>query len=538
MTEKLRVDAGRGSSALPGGVHEAGGHQGLKPLATVVRPSGEEVETFFDYRDQHGLEHAVEMCNGAGVCRKKLGGTMCPSYMATLDERHSTRGRGNALRLAITGQVEGLNGRDRLGDSSITGTGPAWDDPETIETLHLCLSCKACKTECPSNVDIAKLKAEYTAQRYRARGAPIAARIMGRVRLLNRLGAMMPGVSNAVAGWGPARWVMNRVLGLDPRRSLPPFAVSLTRRWGRDRLEDSTITGTASASAAINSPGAGSLITGTPRVVLFGDCFTMYNEPGIGLATRDVLERLGYRVELADAGCCARAKISMGLLPGAIEEADATLERLRGVIEDEGVVAVLVAEPSCLSAFKDDWLSLKLRTPMELRRKLAAKAYLPEDFVERMWEKHPRPLVFSTGGQAASGTRELSTGGQAASGTMHGQAPSGLPMPPRAVLHGHCHQKALWGAESSARLMRRVFGSGLTVLDSGCCGMAGSFGYTKDRYDLSMKIGEQVVLPAARKAAEEGVVVIAPGTSCRHQIHDGAGMSAKHPMEVVAERMG
>ncbi|MCC6676872.1 MAG: FAD-binding protein [Phycisphaerales bacterium] len=505
MTEKLRVDGGeRGSGARDSGVVEG-------------------VETYFEYGEQHGFDHAVEMCNGAGVCRKKQGGTMCPSYMATLDERHSTRGRGNALRLAITGQVErfgghrlesGATGTAHRLEAGATGTagatGPVWDDPGTIGTLHLCLSCKACKTECPSNVDISKLKAEYTAQRYRGKGAPIAARIMGEIRWLNRLGAMMPGVSNAVARIGLVRGVINTVLGLDPRRSLPPFDVSLKRRWGRGSAAGSDATRGGSDEGAARRAA----VPKAPRVVLFGDCFTMYNEPGIGVATRAVLERLGYRVELADAGCCGRAKISMGLLPEAIEEADATLGRLRPVIEDEGVVAVLVAEPSCLSAFKDDWLSLKLRMPIAVRRKLAGKAFLPEDFVERMWERHPRKVEFvkSTGGQAASGTE-------------------------KAILHGHCHQKALWGAESSAKLLRRVFGSGLTVLDSGCCGMAGSFGYTKDRYDLSMKIGEQVVLPAARKAGEEGAVVIAPGTSCRHQIHDGAGVQARHPMEVVAEWM-
>ena len=422
-----------------------------------------DVPTYFDYSDQHDFDGAVEMCNGAGVCRKKQGGTMCPSYMATLDERHSTRGRGNALRLAITGQL-GPEGA------------PNWNDAETIRTLDLCLSCKACKTECPSNVDVSRLKAEYTAQRYREHGVGFDKRLLGAVRLLNRVGAAWPRAANAVNAWGPMRSVLNRVLGLHPSRSLPKFARSLASRWGGTRRE------------------------GGPRVVLFGDCFTMYNEPGIGLAVREVFEAFGYQVELANAGCCGRAKISMGLLEQARGEVDATISRLRGVVEDASVVAILVAEPSCLSAMKDDWLSLKLAAPIELRKRLAAKAWLPEDFLERRWDSHPSRPEFE-------GLKE------------------------GVLLHGHCHQKALWGVQSSAGLLRRIVGDSLNVLDTGCCGMAGSFGYSRERFELSNRIGGLVLFPALRAAP--GATVCATGTSCRHQIHDGVRRNALHPMELV-----
>jgi len=437
----------------------------------------EGIETYFSYNDQHGFDSAVEMCNGAGVCRKKQGGTMCPSYMATLDERHSTRGRGNALRLAITGQLSAL------GDG--TPGGPAWTDEGTKETLNLCLSCKACKTECPSNVDVARLKAEYTAQGHRvAGGAPLPARLFGAVRTLNRLGSLLPGAANWIARHPLGRRALNRVMGLHEKRSLPAFAPSLARQWG-------TVIG-----------------SGGPTVALFGDCFTMFNEPSIGLATRRVLQACGYNVVLADAGCCGRAKISTGLLPGAILEADRTLERLRRFIEDPGVVAIVVGEPSCLSAFKDDWLQLKMQGSIELRQALAAKAFLPEEFVDRQWENHPRRPYFS-------------------------RAPKGG----RVLLHGHCHQKALWGAETSAAALRRAVGTGVEVLDSGCCGMAGSFGYTSDRYEVSMRIGELVLFPAAREAGPAARIA-APGTSCRHQLHDGTGVEARHPIEWLAEWMG
>jgi len=443
MTERLRV--------MPGS----------RP---VMFDSG--IETYFDYTDQHGFDGAVEMCNGAGVCRKKQGGTMCPSYMATLDERHATRGRGNALRLAITGQLGG------------DGSGPNWNDAETIETLRLCLSCKACKTECPSNVDIARLKAEYAAQRHRAHGASVVTRVLGEVRLLNRLGSMFAPIANWSATFGPARALLNAIMGFDSRRSLPRFETSLGERWGAGRAPRGV----------------------RPRVVLFGDCFTMFNEPGIGLATRRVYEAFGYEVVLADAGCCGRAKISLGLLPEAQAEIDRTIERLKPWIEDTGVVAILVSEPSCLSAMKDDWLALRLASSMDVRRALAAKAWLPETFLDAAWERHPRRASF------AKESREV-------------------------LVHGHCHQKALWGAETSAAILRRVVGDTVRVLDTGCCGMAGSFGFTKDRFELSMRIGELALLPAARAARG---VLCAPGTSCRHQIHDGAGVRAEHPMELLA----
>lgn len=451
--------------------------QKLRVEPTPRRPVSipPNLETYFDYTDQHGFDGAVEMCNGAGVCRKKQGGTMCPSYHATLDERHSTRGRGNALRLAITGQFS----------SSANPATPAsiWNDPATKETLNLCLSCKACKTECPSNVDISRLKAEYTAQGIKASGrVPLQTAIFGAIRLLNRLGSLTPRLANAVSATAPARWLAHRLLNIDPRRSLPLFARSLKRQWS------------SPAPPLPSSPPR-------PTVALFGDCFVMFNEPGIGTATKRLYEAFGYHVRLADTGCCGRAKISLGNLRAAIDEIDATLARLRPLIEDPSITAILVAEPSCLSAIKDDWLSLKLTTPLALRRKLAAKAFLPEQFLDLQWNTHPHHPVFQ--------------------------------QPPQPVLlHGHCHQKALWGAESSAGLLRRVLSTNLHVLDTGCCGMAGAFGFTADRFDLSVTIARGSLIPAVDAAPN--ALIAAPGTSCRHQIHDVARREALHPMQILA----
>jgi FAD/FMN-containing dehydrogenase/Fe-S oxidoreductase len=429
------------------------------------------IDTYFDYPGEEGFAGAIELCNGAGFCRKTAGGVMCPSYRATLDERHSTRGRANAIRLAVTGQT---------GDASA----PAWDDEAVKQTLELCLGCKACKTECPSNVDVAQLKAEVYGQRHRSRGTPISARLLGNVRALNRMGSIAPKLANWLAGRAITRAMLEKLIDLSPHRRLPPFAPSL-RRWFNRR-----------------PPRAAG-----PRVALFPDCFVTYSEPHIGQAAVGVLEKLGYRVELPQGGCCGRAMISAGLLDDAIATADRTIGSLRAVIENSAIEAIIVFEPSCLSAIKDEWLKLKLHSPMELRQRLADKAMLFEDFVHRRWEAHPNRPVISP----KAGARDV-------------------------ILHGHCHQKALWGVESTAALLRRFAGERVMVLPSGCCGMAGAFGYTRQRYDLSMKIGELSVFPPIRGAGAEAMIV-APGTSCRHQIKDGTSRAAIHPAEFVAQML-
>ncbi len=426
-------------------------------------------ETYFDYSDQAGFDHAVEMCNGAGVCRKTAGGTMCPSYRATLDERHSTRGRGNALRLAMTGQLK------RRADGTVD-----FDDPDTLATLDLCLSCKACKSECPSNVDISRLKAEYLAHRHRQVGTDLAAKVFGHVRTLNRLGSIMPGITNFVNTLPPVRMLLNRLLKLAPKRSLPRYARSLYRQ-----LKPTTVD--------------------RPRVVIYADCFVTYNEPELGLSAARVLEKLGYSVVLPKVHCCGRAMISTGLLPDAIASADRALADLLPFARDETVMGIVVLEPSCLSAIRDDWLQLKLTAPLADRQRVAEKSFLVEDFIDTFWEKHPVT-----------------------------PDPQSLRSGPPILLHGHCHQKALWGDKTSSAALRRLAGDRVKVLDSGCCGMAGSFGYLARKYDLSMKIGELSVFEPVRQASAD-TCVTAPGTSCRHQIHDGTGRKALHPIQVIEQ---
>ena len=460
------------------------------------------VRTYYDYTSDEGFDHAIERCNGAGVCRKQSGGVMCPSYRATMDERHSTRGRGNALRLAITGQLPGTSDE-----------AARWQDHETKRTLDLCLSCKACKSECPSNVDIAKLKAEYTAQGYKVAGSvPLNKRLVGHVRMLNRVGAIAPRLANWVNGLAPMRALINRVMRMHPERSMPRFSRSLYRVWARGP-------GRAAGGAGVGGATSGK----RPRVVLFADCFTTYNESRIGVAARAVLEGLGYEVTLPRVGCCGRSMISVGMLEQASASVDATFAQLREAVLDSDVLAVLFVEPSCLSAIKDDWLTLRCATELAMRERLAHKSMLVEDFIEKRWSEHP--------------SRELADSILKRAGATGG---------PAVLLHTHCHQKALFGPESSVALLRRVLGSRLHVLPTGCCGMAGSFGYDRDKFELSMRIANLTgeggvpgggVMPFVR--SEPDATILATGTSCRHQIHDASDhtRAAAHPIEFLASLM-
>jgi FAD/FMN-containing dehydrogenase/Fe-S oxidoreductase len=488
----------------------------LMPVKTLrVQPEGESavvppVTTFFRYgahgqgadghagnganagepvADADGFRHEVELCNGAGMCRRTTGGTMCPSYRALLDERHATRGRGNHLRLAITGQL----GEGRGGVGEGPKGGPSWDDPAVHDTLRLCLSCKACKTECPSNVDIAKLKAEYQAQSYAATGrVPLEARLFGSIRGPLRLASRMAPLANLLARSGFLRSMLEGLVGIDHRRSLPPIGEPLDRWFAR------------------RDPPA--VAADAPTVVLFPDCFALASEPHVGRAAVELLEAFGYRVVLPETGCCGRTLISTGQLAKAGRECAGTFRQVQAAMQQHRAVALLALEPSCLSAIKDDWVDLKMAVPASEVRDLAARAFLVEQFLEMRWNDHPRRPALPS--EQAAG--------------------AGIDVQP-VMLHGHCHQKALWGVESSAALLRRVFGDRLSVLPTGCCGMAGSFGFTTDRYDLSMRIGEQMLLPAVRARPEADVC--APGASCRHQVHDGAGRTAMHPVELLARAL-
>jgi Fe-S oxidoreductase len=407
--------------------------------------------TFFDY-DSGGLAGAIEMCSGLGACRKTLEGTMCPSYMATREEQHSTRGRANVLRLTIAG---------RLGESGLGERG-------VYETLDLCLECRACKAECPVGVDVARFKSEFLADYWHRHGTALEARMLGNVASLAAWGSRFAPLSNWIAGSAPARHLNQRLLGIDRRRRLPQFKRRTLRAQARSEA-------------------------GTADALLFADTFTNHYDPEIGLAALRVMRRAGVRTALAPNRCCGRPQISKGLLATAREMASRNAEALHA---DAAAGHPLVfCEPSCLSAVKEDAPALLRGESRKKAELVASVSMLFEEFAATRMPHLPLEL---------------------------GPGPTSI------LLHGHCHQKSMGLVASSRTLLAKIPGAAVIDLDAGCCGMAGSFGYGHDHYEVSRAIGERKLFPAVRNKAK-GAVVVAAGTSCRHQIADFTGDIALHP---------
>jgi FAD/FMN-containing dehydrogenase/Fe-S oxidoreductase len=421
-----------------------------------------EPKTLLDFSEQGGFAASIEMCNGVGACRKTLEGTMCPSYMATKDEEHSTRGRANALRAVLSG---------RLPPKEFTGR-------RLYEVMDLCLECKGCKAECPSNVDMAKLKYEFLHHYYNANGLPLRNRLFGRIARMNRLGSRMPALFNWVSNLAASRWALERLAGIDRRRPLPSLAAQTFTEW-----------------FARHTPPAAS-----PRgdVVLFNDTFTTYNVPEIARAAVGVLEAAGYRVVLVDRKCCGRPLISKGMLAEARDHALWNVERLAPYAHRG--VPIVGLEPSCLLTLRDETVDL-VRT--DDARAVARQSFLFEEFLVR---ERARGLVLSFGSNGR-----------------------------KALLHGHCHQKALVGTAPTVAALRWA-GFEVEEVDSGCCGMAGSFGFEREHYDISIALGNRRLAPAVKAAAAE-TEIVAPGISCRQQIQHLAGRRAKHPAEVLHESL-
>ncbi|MCZ6749137.1 MAG: FAD-binding protein, partial [SAR324 cluster bacterium] len=430
------------------------------------------LETTFDFSRHGGFHFAIEMCNGNGQCRK-MDGTMCPSFQATRDDRHSTRGRANALRGVISG---------RLGPDAFTSEA-------MHEVMDLCLECKACKTECPSKVDMAKLKYEFLHQYQRKHGVPLRSRLFGQVERLNRIGCATAPVSNWVLGH-PLNRALLSLIGVAPERTLPPFARERFSTWFRRR--------NGAAGGAAGAAGEDP----RPPVVLFHDTFMEYNYPSVGRAAVAVLEAAGLRVILPDKRCCGRPMISKGFL----EEGRATALHNLAVLKPyaEAGVPIVGVEPSCILTLKDDYLDL---VPGEDAERVAEAATTIDEFLEGLIAEGK--LSFPRNAAGSGKARQ-------------------------ALLHGHCHQKSLVGMAPTLEVLRAVPGLETREIPSGCCGMAGSFGYEKEKYALSMAIGEQRLLPAVREAPED-TLIVADGVSCRQQIRHATGREPKHLVEVVAE---
>jgi FAD/FMN-containing dehydrogenase/Fe-S oxidoreductase len=407
--------------------------------------------TFFDFSEYGGMAGAVEMCSGVGACRKKLSGTMCPSYMATREEADSTRGRANVLRLAMSGKLA----ESGLGDDGV------------YRVLDLCLECRACKSECPVGVDMARFKSEFLADYHARHGTPVGDRMLGNIARLSEWGSRFAPVSNWIGGSFAARWMNEKLLGVDRRRALPEWKKATFAQWARDRR-------------------AGD-------VHVFNDTFTNFFEPEIGIAAVEVLEKAGCRVNVVRPGCCGRPLISKGLLSEAREHAGRVIEGLYPIAERGE--KILFCEPSCLSAVKEDAAGL-LRGDLQKRAKIVAKACV-------MFEEF-----------AASLDLKLRAG------------------PEKILLHGHCHQKSMGLLPGSMALLARVPGAKVVDLDAGCCGMAGSFGYAKSRYEVSVAIANRKLLPAVKaRGARDSVA--ATGTSCRRQMAELGGVKAEHPAVLI-----
>ncbi|MGI8643498.1 MAG: FAD-binding and (Fe-S)-binding domain-containing protein [Thermomicrobiales bacterium] len=426
-------------------------------------------KTHLDFSAEGGFLAAIEMCNGAAVCRKLKAGTMCPSYMATKDEHDTTRARANALRNALAGNV--------LTQTDFTSKG-------TYEVLDLCLSCKACKTECPSSVDMAKIKTEFLAQYHDAHGTPLRARVFGNINTISRLSSRIAPLANLGMRTPLSKPVM-RMLGVHPERQMPSFTPrTFLHRWKEHQ---------ANRPAQRQTRG---------KAVYFHDTFATYNYPHVGIATVLLLEAAGFEVVIEERRvCCGRPMLSKGLVTEARRMAKRNVGLLAKYAHDG--VPIIGSEPSCILTLRDEYPDL---LPGDAGMKAVADhAYMIDEFLAKLDGEGDLGIAWS-------------------------------PEPGQDVFfHGHCHQKALIGVGASMAIMQAA-GCKPAESGAGCCGMAGSFGYETEHYDVSRKVGEERLFPAVNATAEETVVAVA-GVSCRQQIEHFTDRSTRHIAEVLASRI-
>jgi FAD/FMN-containing dehydrogenase/Fe-S oxidoreductase len=417
--------------------------------------------TGLSFARQHGLDGAIEMCNGQGVCRKVDVGAMCPSYQASREELHSTRGRANVLRAAISGRLPG-----------------GLLDPAVKQALDLCLACKSCQSECPSTVDMAKLKYEVQYQAHRRRPPSPRDWLFGHAHLLNRVGATFAPFSNWVMGLGITRLVQHHVLGIHRARTMPAWARPTFTAWWRRRTAP--------------PPGRNG------QVVLFHETLTDCNNPEIGRAAVKVLEAAGFEViVLAKRKCCGRPLLSKGFIDQARRHAAHNVALLAPYVR--AGIPVVGCEPSCMTMLQDDYRDLLPGPETEL---VAHNSYLILEFLVKL---------------AAEGRLALPFDG----------------LPRRVWVHSHCHERAVRGPQATLAALQLVPDLELTAIDAGCCGMAGSFGLEREHYDFSLAVGEGRLFPALRRLPA-GAEVLLTGTSCRDQVAHAVGVHPRHPIELIA----
>jgi FAD/FMN-containing dehydrogenase/Fe-S oxidoreductase len=455
------------------------------PMNTMLRYApGQKTpafKTLFRFYDQDILQHA-EQCNGSGDCRKTQlsGGTMCPSFMATRNEKDTTRARANILR-------EFLTHSDKAN---------RFDNKEIYEVMDLCLSCKGCKSECPSNVDVAKLKAEFMQHYYDANGVPFRSKLIANFTKSAKLGAIMPGMYNFMVKNSFTSKLIKKFSGFAVERSMPTMYKTTLRSWYEKRRKSDE--GSQTSDSRL-------LTTNNRRqLYLFCDEFTNYNDTEIGITAILLLEKLGYEVIIPNHEESGRTWLSKGLIRDAKKIINKNISLLAPIINEEA--PLIGIEPSAILTFRDEYIDLADDENFEAAKKLSKNVFLIDEFISAEIEKgNIKKEQF---------TKEKKS----------------------IQLHGHCQQKALSSVAPSVKLLSLPENYSVSTIPSGCCGMAGSFGYEKEHYDLSMKIGELVLFPAVRKQTDD-VIIAAPGTSCRHQIKDGTKKKAMHPVEVLYEAL-
>lgn len=423
-----------------------------------------EFDTAFDFSKDMGMLRAAEKCNGSGDCRKTQlsGGTMCPSYMATREEKHTTRARANILREVL---------------SDTTQQNP-FQNEEIKEVMDLCISCKGCKSECPSNVDMAKLKAEYSYQNYKEKGTPLRAKFFANVTSTNKLASYVPGLYNFFMKNSITSSIAKKMMRVAEEREMPLLQETTLDRWYKNNTQKGDFT--------------------NGEIYLFNDEFTNYNDTQIGVTSIKLLNALGYKVIIPKHEESGRTFISKGFLAEAKNIAQKNVELLSTLLsEDQPLIGL---EPSAILTLRDEYLDLV--EDQKSAQYVAKHTFTLEEFLAR--EIETQKITSSSFTEKSEHIR----------------------------LHGHCHQKALSSLALSKIALGLPKNYKVQLIPSGCCGMAGSFGYEKEHYDVSMKIGELVLFPTIRKEPESSIIC-APGTSCRHQIKDGTKRTALHPVEIL-----
>tara|TARA_Y100001970_G_scaffold50766_1_gene64298 strand:+ start:14659 stop:17448 length:2790 start_codon:yes stop_codon:yes gene_type:complete len=422
-----------------------------------------KIKTGFNFDKELGFASAIEMCNGQAACRKVTSGVMCPSYMVTRDEELSTRGRANALRGLMSGQ---------LSETS-------WKDKELFKILDLCLECKACKSECPSNVDMAKLKYEYMYQYYKRNKLPIAQKIIGNINTFSKFGSRTSTITNFISKSFIFKKFLELFFGIDSRRDLPKFAkkslVSLSKKFDFTKSNKT--------------------------VLLFPDTFNNYQSPEVGLAIYQILKKSGYNVIVPqETGCCGRPMLSSGQIDKAKKSIKFNIDILYKYAKED--IDIIGVEPSCILGFKSDFLDLVDEEYIEKAKIIKSKTFIIDEFLteNKIWEK----FDFKQ------------------------------PKYNKILIQPHCHQQSLLGNKHMEELLKQFKFNNYEFLNNGCCGMAGSFGYFKDKYKISTDLAKRNLFPKINNFSDNSVL-IASGISCREQVSNGTEVKPKHLAQIIAE---